>query len=227
MVDVVYHRLKRELIELKRLPGEVLKEKELAADLGMSKTPVREALARLHRDRLVRAVPRWGYVVTPVTLTDALELCHMRTVLQTEAAGCTARRGLPGAHARRLEELCVDVAGEDLGGPGLEPRLRLNYEFEAIIANGSGNGRLARQVVHVFDEFERVARLALRLDPHLPPGRLEERRSLVAALIRGDEMEARDAMRARTTSAQREVISALQTSESIAAAAISVPNQPA
>ena len=82
-------------------------------------------------------MPRAGYVVASVTLSDVADLCDMRALLQPEAAAQAARFGLPARDAARLEELCEDDADDQLGGPHFEERLRDNYEFESIIANGS------------------------------------------------------------------------------------------
>lgn len=221
MSEQAYRALKREIIELRQEPGSVLSEKELGAKLGFSKTPVREALMRLQRDGLVRPVPRSGHVVTSVTLADATELCDMRVVLQSAAAAAAAARGLSQQRAERLEELVEDTTHDSLGGPNLEDRLRSNYEFEAIIANSSGNARLARSAVDTFDEFERVIRLALRIDPSLPPRRAEERRRIVDAILTRNAAEAERAMHERTVSAKQEVLEWLAASPSVVGAAIS------
>ncbi|MEO3857131.1 GntR family transcriptional regulator [Acrocarpospora sp. B8E8] len=223
LTENAYLRLKREIIELERPPGSAFSEQEVAKAWGLSKTPVREALARLHRDGLVRPMPRAGYVVSPVTLKDVADLCDMRSLLQSEAAALTARRGLPAPLRHRLAELCVDDDHGQLGGPHLEERLRANYEFEAIIAEGSGNDRLAAAIVGVLDEIERVVRLMLRLDPSMPPQRIEERKAVVDAIQAGEPDAARRAMRRRTESARSEILNALTSSPAVTSASIPVP----
>lgn len=222
-MDRAYTELKRDIIELKRPPGQQFTELDVATVMGLSKTPVREALARLHRDRMVRPVPRAGYIVSSITLGDAADLCDMRTLLQGEAAALTATKGLPDAELHRLVQLCVDDGFGELGGPHLDERLRQNYEFEAIIANGCGNDRLARSIIDVFDEIERIVRLALRLSPIMPPGRIEERKAIVDAVVARDPVAARKAMHYRTQSARREILDALTTSHAVTSTPILLP----
>lgn len=224
MMDRAYRRLKREIIELKRPPGQHFTEQDVASVLSLSKTPVREALARLHRDGLVTPVPRAGYVVSTITLGDAADLCDMRTLLQGEAAALTAQKGLGPEQLDRLEQLCVDDGYGQLGGPHLDERLRSNYEFEAIVANGSGNDRLAASIVGVFDEIERIVRLSVTLSPSMPPGRIEQRKAILEAIIDRDPDRAREAMHQRTHAARREIIDALTLSRAVTTTPISFPD---
>ncbi|GAF49175.1 GntR family transcriptional regulator [Rhodococcus wratislaviensis] len=227
LMEQAYQRLKREIIELARKPGEQFTEQQVAAAWGLSKTPVREALARLHRDGLVVPIRRAGYVVSSITLSDVADLCDMRTILQSEAAALTAAKGLSEEDRTRLVELCVDDGYGQLGGPHLDERLRANYEFEAIIANGCGNDRLAASIIDVFDEIERIGRLAVMLEPEMPPFRTEERRAVVDAIINRDPEAARVAMKVRTQSARREILQALTTSPEVTSVEIRVPVIPA
>lgn len=223
MMDRAYLTLKRDIIELKRPPGQHFTEPDVAASMGLSKTPVREALARLHRDGLVQPLPRAGYVVSSVTLGDVADLCDMRTLLQGEASALTASRGLDASRAERLAELSVDDSYGQLGGPHLNERLVENYEFEAIIANGSGNARLSKSIVEVFDEIERVVRLAVTLSPAMPEGRIGERTAIVDAIVARDPQAARTAMEHRTQSARREIIDALTSSQAVTSTPILLP----
>ncbi|WP_226366689.1 MULTISPECIES: GntR family transcriptional regulator [unclassified Pseudonocardia] len=223
LMETAYRRLKRSIIELHRPPGTQFSEQAVAREFGLSKTPVREALARLHRDGLVTPQPRAGYVVSPVTLSDVGDLCAMRSLLQSETAALTARHGLSAGEAARLQELCVDDEDGQLGGPRFEERFRDNYEFESIIANGCRNARLAAAAVDTLDEMERVVRLALRLDPSMPPGRIDERRALVDAVLAREPDTARAAMARRTASAQREIVGALTASAAVTSAPIALP----
>jgi DNA-binding GntR family transcriptional regulator len=224
LMETAYRRLKRSIIELNRPPGLHFTEQAVAREFGLSKTPVREALARLHRDGLVTPLPRAGYVVASVTLSDVGDLCDMRALLQSEAAALSAQHGLPTPGAARLEELCIDDEDGQLGGPHFEERFRRNYEFESIIANGARNARLAGAAVDALDEIERVVRLAIRLDPSMPPGRIQERRAIVEAILARDPDAARAAMTRRTASARREILDALTTSSAVTSAAIALPS---
>jgi DNA-binding GntR family transcriptional regulator len=223
LMESAYRRLKREIIELVRQPGASFTELEVAKVYELSKTPVREALARLHRDGLVRPLPRAGYVVSAVTLSDATDLCDMRSLLQSQAAALCAERGLSESDGARLAELAVDTDEDQLGGPRFEERFRANYEFESVIANGSGNNRLAAASIGVLDEIERIVRLGIKLDPSMPPTRIRERQAIVDAIAARNPDAARDAMQRRTASARREIVGALAASHSIIHAEIGMP----
>ena len=105
----------------------------------------------------------------------------------------------------------------------MDTRLRENYEFESIIANGSGNARLTRSVVEVLDEIERVVRLAVTLSPSMPEARIGERTAIVDAVIAQDPVAARSAMQHRTRSARREIIDALTSSHAVTSTPILMP----
>lgn len=221
LMDMAYRRLKREIIELRRPPGETFTEPKVAAEFGLSKTPVREALARLHRDGLVRPLPRAGYEVAPVTLGDAAELCDLRILLQSEAAALCATRGLDDATLSRLASLVDDTDAGDLGPLEFEDRLRVNFEFETVIANGSGNRRLAATVARFLDDLERVARLVQHFVTAVsPPTRVGERQAVVDAVVARDPQTARSAMTVRATSAREETLRALSASPSVTSVAI-------
>jgi len=223
LMDQAYHRLKRDIIELRRPPGDQFTEQEVASAWGLSKTPVREALARLHRDGLVEPIARSGYVVAPVTLRDVSDLCDMRTLLQGEAAARCAHTGLGPDRLERLRELGSDEGYGQLAGPLMAERLRANFEFESIIANGSKNERLAEAIVRIFDEIERVARITVQLEPHMPPWRSAERKAIVDAIAGRDPSAARLAMQSRSESGKREMLDALSRSPEVSTAQISVP----
>ncbi|WP_203217731.1 GntR family transcriptional regulator [Nocardia terpenica] len=223
MMERAYRTVKRAIIELDRPPGARFTEQEIAQSLGLSKTPVREGLARLHRDGLVAPLPRSGYIVSAITLADVADLCDMRTLLQSEAASLCATRRLDAESARRLDELSIDDRERYPGATGFEDRLRANYEYETIIANGSGNARLAMAVVTVLDELERVARLVARLTPTLPPTRTRQRIAVTEAILHGNPSEARAAMHARTVTARDEILHALMSSPAVTTTSIPVP----
>jgi GntR family transcriptional regulator, rspAB operon transcriptional repressor len=222
LMEQAYRQLKRDIVELRRPPGDQFTEQAVAAAWELSKTPVREALARLHRDGLVQPKPRSGYVVTAVTLRDVSELCDMRILLQGEAAARTASIGLSPGLQDRLLALSDDHAAGSLAGPDLDARLADNFEFEAIIANGCGSARLTRSVAAVFDEIERVVRLAIRLNPSGPPFRIEQRQAIAEAIVGRDPAAARSAMDERTKAARSEILSALASSDLISATPLSV-----
>jgi DNA-binding GntR family transcriptional regulator len=154
--DRVFEELKREIIELRLPPDEIVVEGSLAAHFGLSKAPIREALKRLEQVRLVRSLPRVGYVVSSVNLGDIDDIFAMRLALEPLAA-CLATERMSDDELDELEvtarvPLSLDEEG-DARGPVLA---RANTEFHQAVAQASGNERLGRTVGALVDDLERV-----------------------------------------------------------------------
>jgi DNA-binding GntR family transcriptional regulator len=217
-----YRAIRRQIIDLTLPPGSGFTETSLAQQWHISKTPVREALARLRRDGLVDALPRAGYVVSPVTLQDTDDLCALRSLLSSEAAGAAARRGLTAPTLERLEVLSKVPFALAAGEVEQEESLRAGIEFEGIIVNFSGNNRLSKAVVDVLDELERVLRMAALIDPGIasPPGELE---AIYERLRDRDVDGAQDATRARCERVRTDVLQVLAKSASVSRAHIQLP----
>ncbi|MBB4685763.1 GntR family transcriptional regulator [Amycolatopsis jiangsuensis] len=217
-----YRAIRRQIIDLTLPPGSSFTEASLARQWDISKTPVREALARLRRDGLVSALPRAGYVVSPITLQDTDDLCALRSMLSSEAAGAAARAGCPAPALDRLEELSKVPLALSTGEVGQEEGLRAGIEFEGIIAAFSGNHRLGKAVVDAIDELERVLRLAALIDPSIasPPGEL----AAIADRLRArDTGGAHHAMRERCDRVRRDVLRVLAKSTSVSQVHIQPP----
>src|SRR3546814_9020930 len=76
--DIAYETIKHDIIRCALAPGEEVTEARLALRLGLGKAPVRAALMRLSQEGLIRALPRRGYLVAPVTLRDVQDIFQFR-----------------------------------------------------------------------------------------------------------------------------------------------------
>ncbi|MER6812052.1 GntR family transcriptional regulator [Spirillospora sp. NPDC000708] len=217
-----YRAIRRQIIDLTLPPGSSFTEASLAQKWQTSKTPVREALARLRRDGLVQALPRAGYVVSPITLQDTDDLCALRTLLSGEAAAAAARKGVQASALARLEALSKVPSALAAGEVGLEDSLRAGIEFEAIIANSSSNNRFGKAIVDVLDELERVLRMAALIEPEIasPPGEMV---AIFEALRARDADGATKSMRQRCERVRRDVLQVLAKSTSVSRAHIEIP----
>lgn len=97
-----YQAIKHKIVSLQLPPGAVIDEAALIEELGLGRTPIREALQRLALEKLVDIVPRRGMFVTEIGITDLQRLFEVRMVLESMAARLAARRGQPD-HWRRME----------------------------------------------------------------------------------------------------------------------------
>lgn len=137
-----YNRLRRAIIEGELGPGERLTELGVAELLGVSRTPVREAFARLARDGLVKSTRGWGIeVVDPrQELTD---IYHVREAMEGRAARLAAMRGTSAeiVAIAALAQASLDADPEDV-----ETRARLNEEFHLAITRAAHAPRIERLV---------------------------------------------------------------------------------
>lgn len=102
--EQAYQEIKHKIVALELKPGEVINEAELKRELGLGRTPIREALQRLALEKLVVIVPRRGMFVTEIGLEDLQRLFEVRVELEGLAARLAARRGRE-EHWRRMEKV--------------------------------------------------------------------------------------------------------------------------
>ncbi|MBC7468593.1 MAG: GntR family transcriptional regulator [Ramlibacter sp.] len=153
--ETVYEQLRADMISCKLAPGAELREAELAARFDMSKSPVRDALMRLESEGLVITLPRQGYRVAPVSLTDVLDMFHLRAALER---ACMERIVLQ-ASDEQLRELDAfrhfDAAAWDGGF------IDFNRAFHRRIAELGGNARMRDQLLDLIDLLERAVQVSV------------------------------------------------------------------
>lgn len=110
--EKAYQAIKHKIVSLELEPGAVIDEAALIDELGLGRTPIREALQRLALEKLVDIVPRRGMFVTEIGLTDLQRLFEVRMVLESMAARLAAQRGRP-VHWRRMEDVLSQLDDDD------------------------------------------------------------------------------------------------------------------
>jgi DNA-binding GntR family transcriptional regulator len=174
----IYTELRKEILSFSINPRELLVEGFVAKRFGVSKAPVREALAILQRDGLIEALPRKGYIVTPVTFQDVRELFELRAVLEGSAAELAAGK---------ITDQSLDyLANLKPKSSTIKEFIDYNLEFHSIIARESQNARLARLIQQTVDEMGRAVAAAYEED--------EGHDDVIAALRSRDPARARAAM---------------------------------
>ncbi|GAA3205281.1 GntR family transcriptional regulator [Actinocorallia longicatena] len=146
--DTAYDALRRMILEREILPGARLGEAELAQALGLSRTPVREALQRLDSDGLVEVLPHRGARVARWSESDIAEIFELRCLLEPYAAARAARVGVGEAALAKLRGLC-EAMDEAVARGELAEVARLNSRFHTALIDGSGNGRLPAMLTSV------------------------------------------------------------------------------
>ncbi|MDI5962148.1 GntR family transcriptional regulator [Streptomyces sp. SL13] len=167
-------------------PGSPLREVELAAALGVSRGSVREGLALLEREGLVRSVWHRGTTVVDITAQDVEEVYAVRAALDRLAA-TSARRTASEGQLAELDDL-VGAMSAEIAGEASGPRLlALDIAFHDRIYDAAGNRRLSdawqavRSQVHLFQ----LRRVALGYQ-HYRARVVDEHRELAALLRSGD-----------------------------------------
>jgi len=210
--DRAYERIRHDIISCVLAPGAEISETQLCAQYRIGKAPVRMALNRLAHDGLVRAIPRRGYQVAPVTVKDIHDVFELRLMLEPVAARMAA--GTVGAQRlRALDE--VARSSYEPGDPGSTSRfLEASKAFQVAIARATGNARLADAIERLLDDMTRLLHLGLGLrDRSQELSRAH--RSLVKALARGDGEAAERICREQIETARSMVLSAILTSRSV------------
>jgi DNA-binding GntR family transcriptional regulator len=168
-------------------------EEEIAIELGMSRTPVREALIQLEAQGLVTLRPRHGMQVQPISADDMAEIYQIITALEAQAAELVARRGLSDSDLQLLEEPAA-IMERALESDNRVAWALADEDFHRNLVRLSGNSRLAAMVASVSDQTHRVRMATIHQRPRPVVSTLEHR-LLVDALRRADAEGARELQR--------------------------------
>ncbi|MQL53788.1 FCD domain-containing protein [Desulfofundulus thermobenzoicus] len=165
--EMVYIKLKKALLAGEIGSGQRLVERKLAEKLGVSRTPVREAIRMLEREGLVRHVPRSGSVAVALSPGEVLDIYSIRAVLEGLAARLAAER-IDEPNIRQMEEKVRQMDWCIQGGQ--TDRLEnLHLEFNDLIYRSAGSPRLYRMITSLVDYVAGFTRTG-----YTHPGRMEE-----------------------------------------------------
>lgn len=206
-----YQLIKRGIVHCVIAPGAEISEAQLCAQYKLGKAPVRMALNRLAHDGLVRAIPRRGYMVAPMTPRDIQDVFELRLMLEPQAARLAAGK-VDGPKLKSLDEACR--AGYRPGDAKSTARfLEANKAFHVTIAEATGNTRLAAAIDQLLDEMTRLLHLGLGLRDRTHEMQ-HEHKSLVLALVKGEGEKAEAICREQIVAARDMVMSAILNSQS-------------
>ena len=204
LVDTAYEWIRRRILDNVWPPGHRALEQEVALELGMSRTPVREALVRLQNDGLVEVVPRPGLRVLPVSPQDMREIYEVLTALECMAAEIVARRKPGDAELQTLTQATADM-DKALARDDLEAWAAADERFHVSLVELSGNRALANTVWNYWDRAHRARMLSLRLRPK-PVNSTHEHMQMVERLRAGDVAGAAAVTRAHRERANQELV---------------------
>ena len=204
LVDSVYEQIRRRILDNVWPPGHRALEQEVALALGVSRTPVREALVRLQAEGLVEVVPRHGMRVLPVSPVDMREIYEILTALECMAAEILARRKPSDEELAPLVQ-ATQAMDKALAADDLDAWARADEQFHAQLVELAGNRHLQATVMNHWDRAHRARMFTLRLRPK-PVNSTREHMALVAHLRAGDAQAAARENRAHRERAARELL---------------------
>lgn len=158
--DSIYQAIRNSVLTGELKPGQELREQVLAERYGVSRSPVRDALLRLEQEDLVTVLPRQGYLVNPISISDVEDIINLRALIEPSCAAAAARAD--DAALQGLDHF-RGFADRDLDGTNY---VEYNESFHCSVADLSGNKRMARIALDLIQQFERVARIVLNSIDH-------------------------------------------------------------
>lgn len=189
--DRAYQDLRNRILTGRLAPGTTLLETELAALLGLSRTPVREATIKLAEEGLIDIRPRHGITVRAMTAEDVRDILDVFSALEIRAVELVARRGLSGAELAHLEQMLSRM--ERLTAAGDIARWSdMDDDLHSTIVALCGNPRLLRTLGEYWGQQYRARLLILPLRPR-PEQSDREHRTMLAAIAAQDVEAARRA----------------------------------
>ncbi|MFJ6280845.1 GntR family transcriptional regulator [Arthrobacter subterraneus] len=207
LADVAYENIRDRLLTLKIRPGDLLNDDLLARDLGVGRTPVREALKRLELDRLVVSYPRRGTFATRVEVTDLAFISEIRTQLEPLAASRAARVATDAAR-ERLQAVMHAVETFDIASATAVETLQLDAQVHQGIYAAAANPHLEDVLIRYDNLATRIWCMVLDRLPDLSH-HVHEHVDLLRAVIDGDEAKSAELARAHVIGFEHAIREAL------------------
>ncbi|MGY4304508.1 DNA-binding GntR family transcriptional regulator [Bradyrhizobium sp. USDA 4369] len=205
LVDTLVERIEGAIISGELQPGSKLREQTLAASLGVSRGPLREAIRRLEGRKLLERTPNIGVRVAAISPKDLYEVLQLREVLEGLACSLAATN-MTDEELEALSEL-LDQHQQQRSvqeGTGYYQESK-DFDFHFRIVKGSRNARLINMLCEDLYYLLRVYRYKSSTKPGRARLALKEHKDIVAALCRRDPEDAERKMRLHIRNARRYV----------------------
>lgn len=188
-------------------PGERIMEIQIAEELGVSRTPVREAIRKLELEGYVVMMPRRGTYVASMSIRDINEIFEIRTALESLSNGLAADH-ITDEELEHLQRLLVIIGGYIKEG-NIEKIVETDIEFHDMMYHAARNTRLVGIISNLRDQLTRFRTLSMSY-----PGRLEatieEHRLIVEAIARGDRKAASKAAERHMENSEKTLLKAME-----------------
>lgn len=200
----VYERIKEAILTNQFDPGQKLDEVRIGEMLGVSRTPVREALNRLAQENLAVSEINRGVYVARVTPQELIEILEIREVLEglagrlfTETADAAAIEALKAT----MQPFTIDTVEKEVEKYNLA-----NVQFHSIIVNGTGKSHLINSIEALYDHLSLAKSMRLISLTKRPVRSFEEHLRIIDAVVSGDAELTERLMRAHIHSLKNDVM---------------------
>ncbi len=188
-------------------PGERLMELQLAEELGVSRTPVREAIRKLEQEGYVVMMPRRGTYVASMSIRDINEIFEIRTALESLSNGLAAKR-IMDEELEQLQRQLVKIKGY-IDANDMDRIVETDIQFHDLLYQASRNTRLVGIISNLREQLTRFRTLSMSY-----PGRLEatleEHRNIVESIAQGDVKAARKAAECHMEHSEQTLMKAME-----------------
>ncbi|HHW44176.1 FCD domain-containing protein [Desulfofundulus thermobenzoicus] len=203
--EMVFESLREAIIQGRLKPGERLMEVQLAEEMGVSRTPVREAIRKLELEGFVVMVPRKGAYVAGISVKDIVDVFEVRAAMEGLAAGLAAER-ITDEELDELERALLKTT--EVSGKSIDALVESDTKFHEIIYRASRNERLVQIISNLSDQIQRFRTTSLS-----QPGRtrlaLEEHKHIVEAISDRNVELAQALAREHIENAEQSLLNAL------------------
>ncbi len=211
-VDYAYEQIWKQLVFTHDQKEQRLSDVALAEKLGVSRTPVRQALERLVQDGLVRADPRRGFWIRQFTVQDIHEIYDVRAALEVLALRLAAPRLNP-AHLRSLLALIAEIRAQVDQHP-ISLFLQCDFRLHTMLIRASGNSRLIHYLSTLRSQFSMFQIKDTRNPERLVPT-LDDHEQILLALLDGDVDKAAEVLATHITRSKNYVLADIFTDNDI------------
>lgn len=208
--EIVFETLREAIISGRLKPGERLMEVQLAEEMGVSRTPVREAIRKLELEGFVVMVPRKGAYVADISLKDIADVFEVRAALEGLAAALAAER-ITEEELEQLERLLVQLA-EKIEKNDLTGLIEIDTQFHEVLYRACRNAKLVQILGNLREQIQRFRATSLA-----SPGRmkfaLDEHKKIVEAVSERNVELARALAQEHIENAENSLLEALREME--------------